>query len=317
MKFSKYLKMKLKKPKFWDYRKPNFLSNILFPISLAINFLSKVKIRPSKNFKDIKCICVGNIYLGGTGKTSLAIELKKILDKENINSCFIKKEYSDQEDEQLLLNNFGKTFINKSRVKALENAISEKYQVAIFDDGLQDKNIRYDLSIVCFNSFVFAGNELRLPSGPLRESINNLKKYDAVFITGRLKNKEFLNKIKNINPNIRIFNGEYESTNFYRYKKHKYLTFSGIGNPIGFISTLKKYGIKYKSNIIYPDHYDYSDNEIKDIKKIAKEKNLKILTTEKDFNRIPNKLKKNINFIKINLKIKKFKEFKKFIFKYL
>ena len=209
-----------------------------------------------------------------------------------------------------MLEKGNKVYFNKDREVSLIQAIKEKFELAIFDDGLQDKNIRYDLSIVCFNSFVFAGNELRLPSGPLRESINNLKKYDAVFITGRLKNKEFLNKIKNINPNIRIFNGEYESTNFYRYKKHKYLTFSGIGNPIGFISTLKKYGIKYKSNIIYPDHYDYSDNEIKDIKKIAKEKNLKILTTEKDFNRIPNKLKKNINFIKINLKIKKFKNLK-------
>ena len=309
--------MKLIKPNFWDKDNLSIQSILLYPLTFIIDIINLITFfKKPKKYSNIKTICVGNIYIGGTGKTPLVDFLAKNLNKR-LKTAIIKKKYKSHLDEKKLLEKGNKVYFNKDREVSLIQAIKEKFELAIFDDGLQDKNIRYDLSIVCFNSFVFAGNELRLPSGPLRESINNLRKYDAVFITGRLKNKEFLNKIKNINPNIRIFNGEYESTNFYRYKKHKYLTFSGIGNPIGFISTLKKYGIKYKSNIIYPDHYDYSDNEIKNIKKIAKEKNLKILTTEKDFNRIPNKLKKNINFIKINLKIKKFKEFKKFIFKYL
>ena len=126
-----------------------------------------------------------------------------------------------------------------------------------------------------------------------------------------------MKKIKIINPNISIFNGEYISTNYIKFKKNNYLTFSGIGNPNSFKNTLKKYGINYKTNLIYPDHYNYSEIDIKKIKEIAKEKKLKILTTEKDFYRIPIKLRKNINFLKINLKIKKLKEFKKFIFKYL
>ena len=65
----------------------------------------------------------------------------------------------------------------------------KKFELAIFDDGLQDKKIKYDLKIVCFNSLTLAGNELRLPSGPLRERLNNLKKYDAVFINGEKNNK--------------------------------------------------------------------------------------------------------------------------------
>ena len=62
--------------------------------------------------------------------------------------------------------------------------------MAIFDDGLQDKKIKYDLKIVCFNAVSFAGNQLRLP-GPLREKLTNLEKYDAVFITGTCENKIF------------------------------------------------------------------------------------------------------------------------------
>ena len=305
------------KPKFWDKNNLSLQSILLYPLTFIIDIINLLTFfKKPKKYSNIKTICIGNIYIGGTGKTPLVDYLAKNLNKR-FKTAIIKKKYKSHLDEKKLLEKNNKVYFNKDRKVSLMQAIKEKFELAIFDDGLQDKNIRYNLRIVCFNSFVFAGNELRLPSGPLRESLNNLRKYDAVFITGRLKNKQFTNRIKQINPKIAVFNGEYVSTNFYKYKKHKYLTFSGIGNPTGFIGTLKKYGIKYKSNIIYPDHYNYSDNEIKNIKKIAKEKNLKILTTEKDFNRIPNKLKKNINFIKINLKIKRFKEFKKFIFRYL
>ena len=73
--------MKLKKPKFWDYKKPNIYAYILYPISLLIQIISSlIKIR-SKEF-NIKTICIGNIYLGGTGKTSLCIKIDQILKKK-------------------------------------------------------------------------------------------------------------------------------------------------------------------------------------------------------------------------------------------
>ena len=74
--------MKLKKPKFWDYQKPNFISNLLYPFSKIFEFLTKLNIKTSKKIPNIKTICVGNIYIGGTGKTSFAIALKKFLMKE-------------------------------------------------------------------------------------------------------------------------------------------------------------------------------------------------------------------------------------------
>ncbi len=309
--------MNLIKPKFWDKNYLTIQSILLYPLTLIIDIKELINcfIKPKK-YPQIKTICVGNIYLGGTGKTPLVDFLGKNLNKQ-IKTAIIKKRYRNHLDEKKLLEKNNKVYFNKDREISLIHAIKEKFELAIFDDGLQDKKIQYDLKIVCFNSHVLAGNELKLPSGPLRESLNNLKKYDAVFISGKLKNKKFINKVKNINPKIEIFNGEYISTNFHKYKKNNYLVFCGIGNPVSFIHTLRKYKIKNNTNIIYPDHYEYSEFDIKNIKKKAKEKNLKILTTEKDFNRIPNNLKKNINFLKINLKIKKIKEFNKFITKYL
>ena len=84
--------MNLKKPKFWDYKKPNLFSNLLFPLSKLVEIKSSWQKTKKINFENIKTICVGNIYLGGTGKTSIAIEIKKLLDGQNIKSCFIKKD---------------------------------------------------------------------------------------------------------------------------------------------------------------------------------------------------------------------------------
>ena len=309
--------MRLLKPNFWDKQYLTLQSLILYPFTFLLDLRNIITffVKPKK-YNQIKTICVGNIYLGGTGKTPLVDFLSKNL-KKKFKTVIIKKGRPSHLDEIKLLKKNNKVFFDKDREKSLKDAISKKFELAIFDDGLQDFKLKYDLRIVCFSSLLLAGNELRIPSGPLREKLNNLRNFDAVFINGRNINRRFLRKIKSINPHISIFSGEYVSSNYNKFRKNNYLTFSGIGNPISFKNTLNKYRIKNKLNLIYPDHYNYSELEIKKIKDIANLKKLKILTTEKDFYRIPIKLRKNINFLKKNLKIKKLKEFEKFIFKYL
>ena len=160
--------MKLKKPKFWDYKKPHLYSYLLLPISIIFRLISKMQSKPNLTNPKIKTICVGNIYVGGTGKTSLVIKIKESLEKKKIKVCFVKKFYSDQVDEQKLLSKKGQLFTSKKRIAALDEAISRGYNVAIFDDGLQDTSIKYDLEIVCFNNLNWIGNGFTLPSGPLR-----------------------------------------------------------------------------------------------------------------------------------------------------
>ena len=299
--------MKLKKPKFWDYNKPNFISHLLNPLAKIFEFKLKFSKKSKNKISGIKSICVGNIYVGGTGKTSIAIELKKILDKEKIKTCFIKKEYKDQIDEQKLLEKFGKTFINKSRLKALKNAIKENYDLAIFDDGLQDTSISYDLSFVCFNKKNLIGNGRLIPAGPLRENIKNIKNYNDIFFNGNDENVDsFIDILRNENMNLNIYESKYEIQNFDQINKEEdYIVFSGIGNHSTFIDTLKKNKIKIIKDIEYPDHYEYSQEDLNKIFEIAKNNNAKILTTEKDYLRLNQNHQDNINFIKIFLKIDK------------
>ena len=298
--------MKIKKPKFWDYNKPNIISYILWPLSLFLQFLSNLKllIVSKKKFKEIKTICVGNIYVGGTGKTSLSLMIYDILLKNKIKTCFIKKYYSDQKDEQKILENKGKLFNFSKRELSLKKAIKENYDVAIFDDGLQDKSIEYDLSFVCFNNLNFIGNGLTMPSGPLRESFKNIKKYKYIFLNGNMENiKNIREKILETNSNAKIFEAKYIPMNINEFDlNEKYLVFSGIGNHKTFLSMLKNNKMIINKDIEFPDHYNYSEKDLKNILKISKDNNLKILTTEKDFCRLNIKLNE-IKFIKSKLEI--------------
>ena len=297
--------MKLKKPKFWDYKKPNLYSYLLLPFSIILKLISKLKSKPKLTNPKIKTICVGNIYIGGTGKTSLALKIKEILEQKNIKVCFIKKDHSDQVDEQRLLGKNGQLFTSKKRTAALKEAISQGYKIAIFDDGLQDASIKYDLEIVCFNNLNWIGNGLTLPSGPLRESIDNLKFYDNVFLNG---NEEDLTNIKNqiekINTKININQGKYIPLNIASFNKEEnYLVFSGIGNHETFVHMLKNNNLKIVDDLEYPDHYQYSKKDFYEIVMKAKKYDAKIITTEKDYLRLDSLDKTKVLFIKSTLKI--------------
>ena len=297
--------MKLKKPKFWDYKKPNLYSYLLLPFSIILKLISKLKSKPKLTNPKIKTICVGNIYIGGTGKTSLALKIKEILEQKNIKACFIKKDHSDQVDEQRLLGKNGQLFTSKKRTAALKEAISQGYKIAIFDDGLQDASIKYDLEIVCFNNLNWIGNGLTLPSGPLRESIDNLRFYDNVFLNG---NEEDLTNIKNqiekINTKININQGKYIPLNIASFNKEEnYLVFSGIGNHETFVRMLKNNNLKIVDDLEYPDHYQYSKKDFYEIVMKAKKYDAKIITTEKDYLRLDSLDKTKVLFIKSTLKI--------------
>ena len=297
--------MNIKKPNFWDQKTPNLFAYLLLPIALIIKIFIYFKKKPDNSKMNIKTICIGNFYIGGTGKTSLCIKINQILEKRKIKSCFIKKFYKNQSDEQKLLENNGKLFLSLTRKEAIQNAINENYEVAILDDGIQDKSITYDLSFICFNNINWIGNGMTIPAGPLREDINNLKNYDHVFLNGNLENlDEIETQILKINSKINIHLGKYEITNLNEFQKEDdYLVFSGIGNHSTFISMLKEHGFKIKKDFEFSDHYQYSEKDLNKIISEAELLNCKIITTEKDFLRLNGNNDRKIKFIKSELNI--------------
>ncbi len=317
MKFTNtFKKMNFKRPLFWNLKKPNFFSYLLIPFTIPIvinNLLLKIIKKPK--FSKIISICIGNIYLGGTGKTPLTIKLYQIIKSMGFNVLTAKKFYSDQIDEQMFLKEKTKSVVKKNRVDAINFAINNALDVIIFDDGLQEKKIDYDLKIVCFKVKNWIGNGQLIPAGPLREKLNSLKNYDVVFLNGKYEVVKDIKKIiLNINPKIKIFNSYYEISNLDELdKKSEYIIFSGIGDPSSFREVLEENNIKVVKEIIFPDHFFYKENDIKNIINKAEEINAKILTTEKDFIKLYNYETKKINPLKIDLKIIEEQKFIKFL----
>ena len=307
------------KPKFWDKKNNSLLSILLYPLSIFYYFTNilRKKISITKKF-EIPIICVGNIYIGGTGKTSIAIEISKILNKFK-KICFLTKGYGrksnkdiylnevnasnqnteDTGDEPLLLNKFGHVYISNNRVTAINNIIKLGYDAIILDDGFQDHQIFKSLNILCFDSKNWIGNGNLIPSGPLREPITSIKLANFIFIKGE-KNQVIEKEIKKISQNIQIIYTENKIKNIETLRNKNFVAFTGIGNPYSFFNTLLSNDIKIIKQIIYPDHFQFTEKNYKILFQEAENNNCNLITTEKDHLRISEQFKKKIYFTKLN-----------------
>ena len=297
------------KPNFWDKNKISFFSILLFPVAMLIKIVIFFKPYLVKNHKyPIPIICVGNIYLGGTGKTPLSIKIFSILKELGMSPAFIRKKYDDFKDEFELQKKIGPIYQNKKRSVAIKEAVTAKANIAILDDGFQDFSIKKNLSIICFNEKKWIGNGLSIPSGPLRESLSSLKRANCVVINGN-KNNIIESELLKHNKELKIFYSKYRPLNIEEFKNKKIIAFAGIGNPESFFSLLIDNNINILKKIKFPDHYNYSQKEIENLINQAQEKNATLLTTEKDYYRINKSYKNKINFLRILVEIKEQNKF--------
>tara|TARA_B100000886_G_scaffold339776_1_gene306288 strand:- start:275 stop:1201 length:927 start_codon:yes stop_codon:yes gene_type:complete len=295
--------MEINKPKFWD-NKIGFLSLVLLPFTFFYIFLIylKKKFTLTQAFK-IPIICIGNIYIGGTGKTPTSILITKKLLEKRRKPTIIRKFYKNHSDEYNLIKNHSLNLItNKNRIEALKEAEKSNFDIVILDDGLQDYKIKKNLNIVCFNQNQLIGNGLVLPSGPLRENLSALKDVDIIIINGK-KDQIFENKILKINNKLDIFYSYYKPLNLEKFKSSKLLAFAGIGNPQNFFQLIEDNNLKIDKKLIFPDHYEFSEKEINEIIEEAKIKDYQIIMTEKDYFKVKDFNLQNINYLKVSLEI--------------
>ncbi len=301
--------MKLIKPKFWD-KSISLSAILLLPFTLIVLcfiFFRKKFIKP-KNFK-IPVICIGNIYLGGTGKTPSSIFLAKELQKLNKNPVIIRKYYNNHIDEhKLIKENFKNLIIENNRARGIKKAEELNYDSVILDDGFQDYKIKKNLNIICFNQNQLIGNGFVIPSGPLRENLNSLKRANIILINGK-KNKDFESKIFEINKNLKIFYSKYIPENLDAFKDKKLFALAAIGNPENFFNLIIENNLEIFKKKIFPDHYIFSKSEIESIKKEAENDNCDIVMTEKDYFKIKDFNIDNIRYLKVSLIINEKEKF--------
>ena len=296
--------MTIKKPKFWDTN-IGLIAICLFPLSLIFLFFIffKKKIIKAKNLK-IPVICVGNIYIGGTGKTPVSVFLSNEITKLGKNPVLLRKYYKNHIDEyELIKKNFKNLILSKNRFDSLIKLEKSEFDTVVLDDGFQDYKVKKDLNIVCFHSNQLIGNGLTLPAGPLRESLTALKDADIIIINGN-KVTKFEEKILSINSRLEILYSEYKPINLHEFKNKKLLAVAGIGNPDNFFELLTSNNLIIEKKVVFPDHYRFSRSEIENIVDEAKNMNYQIIMTEKDFHKVKEFNLKEIKYLKVDLEIK-------------
>ena len=307
--------MKLFKPKFWKSNK-NFFTVLLIPLSLITwiyiilkkTFIQKVKF-------NIPVICVGNIFIGGTGKTPLSIHIARKLSENGKNPAIVRKYYKSHIDEhKMIISYYNKLILNLNRSKGIYEALEKGYDAVILDDGFQDYKIKKNLSIICFNSNQLIGNGYLFPSGPLRESLGSLRNANILIINGD-KSLDFEQKILKIQKDLKIYYSNYKPLNIQEFKNKKLLVISGIGNPENFFKILKDNQMNIQKKMVYPDHYEFTKNEMLKIIEYAKKNDFQIVMTEKDYYKIKDFSLENIKYLKVKLEIEKEEEFIKNVMK--
>lgn len=301
----------MKTPTFWN--KKNILYYILLPFGWCYHFITTLRIKFKSPYKaDVPVICIGNLTAGGTGKTPVAIAIADILKQNNKNPFFISRGYGgklsgvivdkkkhtpkDVGDEPLLLSDIAPVCINANRADAAQQAVSSGANILVMDDGFQNPSLYKDLSFLVFNGNFGIGNGGIIPSGPLRENFNSgIRRADAIIIIGEDKT----NLVQKTDLPIFFADIEEEKPNV---KNKNVYAFAGIGYPKKLYQSLKKAGFNVIKTQDFPDHHFYTKEELQEIITTAKNENLAIFTTSKDFVKIPADMQKHINVLNIKIK---------------
>lgn len=305
----------MKTPKFWN--DINILSILLYPMSLLYLLASKLKFKLQTPVKfNKKIICIGNVTVGGAGKTPVAVALGKLLIEHGYKIAYVCKNYSgslkgsievtknhnseEVIDEALLLAKIAKTFVAKDRSAAIASACNEDVDIIICDDGLQNNCFHKDLSILVVDGKTGFGNNLIFPAGPLREHIASaLKRVNVIFVIGKVDSS--------IQEQLKAKKIFYLTPKFHFVQKNpeeKYIAFAGIAYPEKFFSALESMGVMLVEAISYGDHYQYSEQEIIDLIKKANQANARLITTEKDYARIARKFHQDIDMLKMEIELR-------------
>ncbi len=295
-------------PKFWQQK--NLLSRALQPIAWAYEYIGLWHEKRVKTQKvSVPVICVGNLVMGGAGKTPTVLALIDILKhmnhvphvlsrgygaviKDSIRVDTQKHNYLQVGDEALLLAEKAPTWAGHDRVLSAKLAISHGATIIIMDDGLQNYSLHKDISLLVVDTLQGFGNGLVFPAGPLRESPSRgVKKTNLTIAIG----KEALPK------------GIPHATRAYMTATEKVhpravIAFAGLGYPEKFNRSLQDYGFDVKRFIPFPDHHPYTIPEMERLLKMAARRKIELITTAKDFLRIPERFKKKISVFNINLK---------------
>ncbi|MBL4905830.1 MAG: tetraacyldisaccharide 4'-kinase [Sneathiella sp.] len=318
----------MKAPKFWNGNQSSLVPLLLSPLSVVYRFFDRLN-RKSKSTlsASVPVICVGNAIVGGAGKTPVAISLAQYLIGQGWNVHFLSRGYGGQYkgplrvvpdvhtaldvgDEPLLLASFAPTWISRDRVTGAAAAAKASADIIIMDDGFQNTSLKHDISFLVVDGGFGIGNGRILPSGPLREPIKEaLDRADAVIVIGSGIELSFLE-----GKTPPIFGAKITP---HALQKElvggKVVAFAGIGRPEKFFDSLRDTGADVVETVEFPDHHNFSQEDIMMLVEKAAQLDAALVTTRKDYVRLSDDARMMTTVFDIDLVFKNPKELQKLL----
>ena len=288
----------MKTPRWFLSR--NIISYMLYPLSgvyyVASRFVFYVRSKRALVSRR-PIICFGNILSGGVGKTPIVRQIAKFFDAPVVMRGYKKTKNTDNvgdEAKMLMMDGILVHVGDRRSNIVLLNKQKSKSPI-VMDDGFQNSSIKKNISVLVFDEQIGFGNGFLLPAGPLREMPSAIQRADAIIVIKKTK----IAKNFYLPTNIPVFYATNKEICPYN-ENTPVVVFAGIGYPNKFFENVP---VKVVKKISFPDHYQYTDKDIKELIKIANDKNAKLLTTEKDWVRLPDWAKKQIKFSALDTEI--------------
>lgn len=326
---------KLNIPQFWhasDKKTSPIKSTLLFPISQLYQLATLLNRTITAQKKSpIPVICIGNLTMGGAGKTPTARSVLELVKEHGKfqTPCFLMRGYGGAEkgpievnanihtsynvgDEALMQSQYAPTIISKNRYEGALLAQKLGYDLIIMDDGFQNPKLQKDLSLIVIDGGFGFGNERVFPCGPLREPIKNgLKRAQGAIVINKQKTTDLsvLGKFKQFQGSIELLNkgGPDEG--------RKVIAFAGIARPEKFFETLETNGYSIHAHYAFPDHHVFKRGDLEKIVSHAEQAGVSVITTEKDWIRLSDAWRQKISYLKISVKLDT--RFKKTLYNFL
>ena len=288
----------IREPEFW-WRPGS--GGLLVPLAALYGAVAGVRMAGSGGKADLPVICLGNLTVGGAGKTPAALAVAQLLHAAHERPFFLSRGYGgrlagpvrvnpavhgarDVGDEPLLLARLAPTVVARDRFAGAKFAQFAGASVVVMDDGLQNASLAKDLTVVVIDGRRGVGNGHMIPAGPLRAPLGlQLDRAQALLLVGPADGAaRVLDRAQR--RGLAIFHARLEPDRgvIGAIGKRKALAFAGIGHPGKFFATLADCGIDVAERASFPDHHRYSATEAQDLMARAQAKNLMLITTEKD-----------------------------------
>lgn len=289
-------------PSFWW--KPGH-GRLLGPLAAAYGAAAWLRMQQQGRSAGVPVICLGNLTVGGGGKTPAALAVARILLAAHERPFFLSRGYGgrlagpvlvnpsvhtafDVGDEPLLLARLAPTVVARDRTRGAQAARFGGARVIVMDDGFQNPSLKKDLSILVIDSSRGIGNGRIVPAGPLRAPLQaQLARAHALVIVGPGGAAGAVAEIAG-RRKLAIFHGRLEPDRgcLAALYGRKILAFAGIADPQKFFATLADAGIEVVARQSFADHHRYTAKEAQTLLAQADEQNLLLLTTEKDHVRL-------------------------------